>query len=89
MGITKEDKQHIFEEFGRDSNDTGSAAVQVAMISHRIKDLTEHLKKNKKDSGSKKGLYKMVAQRKKLLSYLARTDLEQCTQIRRKLGIRG
>ena len=89
MSITKEDKQQLHQEYGMHSGDTGSAAVQIAVISRRISNLTEHLKQNKKDSSSKRGLYKLVAQRKKLLVYLNRVDPQKGAEIRQKLGIRG
>lgn len=89
MSITKENKHQLHEEYGTHSGDTGSAAVQIAVLSHRISNLTEHLKQNKKDSSSKRGLYKMVAQRKGLLVYLDRVDPQKGAEIRQKLGIRG
>ena len=83
------DKKAIVKEFGKNENDTGSVEVQVALLTERIKNLTEHLKNNKQDKHSTRGLNKMVSTRKKLLDYLTETDIEKARALKTKLGIRG
>lgn len=83
------DKKAIVKEFGKNENDTGSIEVQIALLTERIKNLTEHLKSNKQDKHSTRGLNKMVSTRKKLLDYLAETDIEKARALKTKLGIRG
>ena len=83
------DKKAIVKEFGKNENDTGSVEVQVALLTERIKNLTEHLKNNKQDKHSTRGLNKMVSTRKKLLDYLTQQDIERARAIKAKLGIRG
>ena len=83
------DKKAIVKEFGKNENDTGSVEVQVALLTERIKNLTAHLKNNKQDKHSTRGLNKMVSTRKKLLDYLAEQDIERARAIKAKLGIRG
>jgi len=83
------DKKAIVKEFGKNENDTGSVEVQVALLTERIKNLTEHLKSNKQDKHSTRGLNKMVSTRKKLLDYLAEQDIEKARALKAKLGIRG
>ena len=83
------DKKAIVKEFGKNENDTGSVEVQIALLTERIKNLTEHLKNNKQDKHSTRGLNKMVSTRKKLLNYLADQDIEKARAIKAKLGIRG
>ena len=83
------DKKAIVKEFGQNENDTGSVEVQVALLTERIKNLTEHLKSNKQDKHSTRGLNKMVSTRKKLLNYLADQDIEKARALKAKLGIRG
>ena len=83
------DKKAIVKEFGKNENDTGSVEVQVALLTERIKNLTEHLKSNKQDKHSTRGLNKMVSTRKKLLDYLSETDIEKARALKAKLGIRG
>ena len=83
------DKKAIVKEFGKNENDTGSVEVQVALLTERIKNLTEHLKSNKQDKHSTRGLNKMVSTRKKLLNYLAAQDIEKARALKAKLGIRG
>ena len=85
---TKERKTEIIKEYGRSEGDTGSPEVQVALLTERIRDLTEHLKVNKKDHHSRRGLLKMVGQRRGLLDYLKKTDLEGYRVLIEKLGIR-
>ena len=86
--IAKEKKQAIIAEYGRTPGDTGSPEVQVAILSARIAELTEHLKTNQKDHHSRRGLLKMVGQRRGLLDYLKKTDLEGYRALIEKLGIR-
>jgi len=83
------DKKAIVKEFGKNENDTGSVEVQVALLTERIKNLTAHLKNNKQDKHSTRGLNKMVSTRKKLLNYLAEQDIEKARALKAKLGIRG
>ena len=82
------DKKEIIAKFGRAAGDTGSPEVQIALLSNRICALTEHLKVNRKDHSTRRGLLAMVALRKKLLSYLMREDLDKYIQITGELGIR-
>ena len=82
-------KAEIVKEFGKNEKDTGSVEVQVALLTERIKNLTEHLKSNKQDKHSTRGLNKMVSTRKKLLNYLAEQDIEKARALKAKLGIRG
>lgn len=85
----KINKAEIVKEFGSNEQDTGSVEVQIALLSARIKNLTEHLKNNKQDIHSTRGLNKMVSTRKKLLDYLSKKDIERARAIKSKLGIRG
>tara|TARA_B100001250_G_C19475628_1_gene646470 strand:+ start:443 stop:712 length:270 start_codon:yes stop_codon:yes gene_type:complete len=89
MPITKEDKEKIIKKFGKDKNDTGSTEVQVAILTHRISELTEHLKTHKKDKHTRRGLVALVSQRKKLLKYLVRSDSDSYLKLVKKLSIRG
>ena len=82
-------KAEIIKEFGKDEKDTGSIEVQIALLSARISNLTEHLKNNKQDKHSTRGLNKIVSTRKKLLDYLAAQDINRARAIKAKLGIRG
>lgn len=86
--ISKEKKQAIINEYGRCPGDTGSPEVQIAVLSARIAELTEHLKKNPKDYHSRRGMYMMVGQRRGLLDYLKRKDLNKYRELIEKLGIR-
>jgi len=86
--ITKEEKQKIIAEFGKDGNDTGSTEVQIALLTKRINDLTEHFKSHKKDHHSRRGLLKMVGQRRRLLRYLKNSNLEGYRALIAKLGLR-
>ena len=86
--ITKEMKQEIMTKYARTEGDTGSPEVQIAILTARITELTEHLKENKKDHHSRRGLLKMVGQRRGLLDYLKKTDLEGYRTLIEKLGIR-
>ena len=86
--ISKEKKTAIINEYGRKPGDTGSPEVQIAILSARIVELTEHLKENPKDHHSRRGMYKMIGQRRGLLDYLMKTDLEGYRALIEKLGIR-
>lgn len=86
--ISKEKKAAIIAEYGRQAGDTGSPEVQIAILTARIAELTEHLQHNQKDHHSRRGLLKMVGQRRGLLNYLKKTDLEGYRSLIEKLGIR-
>lgn len=86
--ITKEKKAEIMKEYARSEGDTGSPEVQVAVLTERINELTEHLKKNKKDHHSRRGLLKMVGRRRNLLGYLKKKDIERYRALIEKLGLR-
>ncbi len=86
--ISKEKKAAIIAEYGRKPGDTGSPEVQIAILTARIKELTEHLKDHPKDNHSRRGMYKMVGQRRGLLDYYKKNDLEGYRALIAKLGIR-
>ena len=86
--ITKEKKQAIMQEYARTEGDTGSPEVQVAILTARINELTEHLKVHKKDHHSRRGLLKMVGQRRSLLAYLKKKDIERYRSLIERLGLR-
>ena len=86
--ISKEKKAEIIEAYGRKPGDTGSPEVQIALLTERITELTEHLKVNKKDHHSRRGLLKMVGQRRNLLEYLKKKDLEAYRNLIERLGLR-
>ena len=86
--ITKEKKAELVEKFGKSAGDTGSPEVQVAVLTARIADLTEHLKKNQKDHHSRRGLLKMVGKRRNLLAYLKGVDIERYRSLIERLGLR-
>jgi len=88
MGVTKEEKAGIVMAYGGSEKNTGSTAVQVALITERITQLTEHFKVARKDTNSRRGLLKLVGQRRRLLKYLQRTDLAKYREIIEKLSIR-
>lgn len=87
--MEKEVKESIIEEYKIHDNDTGSPEVQIAILTHRINSLNEHLKSHKKDHHSRRGLLKMVGQRRGLLKYLRNKDIERYRSLIEKLGIRG
>ena len=89
MSINLKNKQDIVKQYGANEKDTGSAAVQVAMMSQKISELTEHLKNNQKDFATKRCLLMMVGKRKRLLSYLKSRNLDEYRELIKKLGIRG
>jgi len=88
MSITAEKKAEIIKKYARHEGDTGSPEVQIAILTERIKNLTEHIKENKKDLHSRRGLIGMVNKRRKLLNYLKRVDEERYNKIVQELGIR-
>lgn len=88
MSIEKTKKGKIISDFGRAPNDTGSPEVQIAVLTERIKALTEHLKMHKKDVSSKYGMMRMVSQRRRLLDYIKKIDVKKYEDLIAKLGIR-
>ena len=86
--ITKEKKEEIIKEYQLKEGDTGSPEVQVAILTYRINDLNEHLKVNQKDYHSRRGLLKMVGQRRSMLAYLKEKDLERYRSLIARLGLR-
>lgn len=86
--IAKEKKQAIIEKYARTAGDTGSPEVQIAVLSARIAELTEHLKANPKDNHSRRGMMKMIGQRKGMLAYLKKTDIERYRVLIESLGLR-
>ena len=86
--IAKEKKQAIIAEYGRTPNDTGSPEVQIAVLTARIQELTEHLKSNPKDHHSRRGMLKMIGQRRGLLAYLKEIDIERYRLLIERLGLR-
>jgi len=86
--MKKDLKQEIIAKYKRDENDTGSPEVQIALLTERINELTEHLKVHKKDNHSRRGLLKMVGKRRNLLNYLAKKDINRYRDIVEKLGLR-
>jgi len=86
--LAKETKEQILSDFRSHESDTGSPQVQVALLSKRINELTEHFKIHKKDNHSRRGLLKMVSQRRSLLDYLKRTDIERYHEVVTRLGLR-
>lgn len=86
--LTKEKKEEIVKNFGRKPGDTGSTEVQIALLTEQINQLTEHMKVNKKDYASNRGLLKMVGRRRKLLGYLKSEDINRYRDVTTKLGLR-
>ncbi len=89
MALDSAKKKEIISNFARNEKDTGSAEVQIALLTERIKKLTEHLKINKKDHSSRLGLLKLVGQRRRLMRYLRKKDLAKYTEVKEALGIRN
>ncbi|MEA3356041.1 MAG: 30S ribosomal protein S15 [Candidatus Bipolaricaulota bacterium] len=89
MSLAKERKEKIIDEYGQSENDTGSTRVQIALLTERIFELTEHLNQHRKDFSSQRGLRKMVGRRRRLLKYLKRQDLKEYEKLLQRLGIRG
>lgn len=87
--LTKDEKFEIINEYGKDGNDTGSAAVQIALLSKRIAELTEHLKTHKNDNASRRGMYKLIGQRRGLLTYVKNRDINEYRELLKRLSIRG
>ena len=85
---SKERKAEIVKEFGKNEQDTGSPAVQIALLTERIRELTEHLKVNPKDHHSRRGLFMLVGQRRGMLDYVMKNDIEEYRALISKLGIR-
>ena len=88
MSITTEEKTRLIKEYGSKDGDTGSPEVQIAILSSRIATLTEHFKTHKKDNHGRRGLLKMVAQRRKLLDYVKGNDESRYTDLIKRLGLR-
>jgi len=88
MTVTSERKRELVDKFGRSENDTGSAEVQVALLTERINELTEHLRGHRKDHHSRRGLLMLVGKRRRLLRYLERSDVERYRALVGELGLR-
>jgi small subunit ribosomal protein S15 len=88
MTLTKDEKGKIIGDYGTSDGDTGSPEVQVAVLSRRIDELTDHLKKHRKDHHSRRGLLQMVGRRRRLLEYLRREDVERYRELIKRLGLR-
>ena len=88
MTLTKEAKQEIIKKYGRDESDTGSTQVQIALLTQRINELTEHLRTHRHDFYSRRGLLKLVGRRRRFLNYLQKHDLEGYRTLIKELGIR-
>ena len=88
MTLTKEKKAELIDRFGRANGDTGSAEVQIALLTERINELTEHLREHRKDHHSRRGLLMLVGKRRRLLRYLERADLDRYQQVVADLGLR-
>ena len=88
MALTKEAKEKLVKKFGKNTNDTGSCEVQIAILTEEIKELTEHLKEHKHDYHSRRGLLKKVGKRRSLLNYLAKNDVNRYREIVKALGLR-
>ena len=89
MPITLEEKQSYVKQFGKDGADTGSSEVQIAVLTHRIRELTDHVKIHKKDNHTRRGLVRLVSKRKKLLKYLLRKNSKSYVNLIKELSIRG
>ena len=89
MPISKEQKNKYVEQFGSGPNDTGSSEVQIAILTHRIRELTEHVKVHKKDNHTRRGLVRLVSKRKQMLKYLIRRDSSSYVKLIKELSIRG
>jgi small subunit ribosomal protein S15 len=88
MTLTQEDKLEVVERFGKDAQDTGATEVQIALLTRRINDLTEHLRAHKHDHHSRRGLLMLVGRRRRFLNYLQKKDLERYRSLIRELGLR-
>ena len=89
MPITKEEKQGYVKQFGKDDNDSGATEVQIAVLTHRIRELTEHVKVHKKDNHTRRGLVRLVSKRKQMLKYLVRKNSASYIKLIKELSIRG
>ena len=88
LSITKERTAELIAEYGKDANDSGNVEVQVAILTERIRNLTEHLKVHKKDNHTRRGLMKLIGKRRGLLKYIKKRDIEQYRALVKRLGIR-
>jgi small subunit ribosomal protein S15 len=88
MTLTQEDKREVAERFGKDANDTCATEVQIALLTRRINDLTQHLRTHKHDHHSRRGLLMLVGRRRRFLNYLQKKDLERYRSLIRELGLR-
>mgnify|MGYP004446772013 CR=1 FL=1 len=88
MALTKDTTASLVSKFGANANDTGNTKVQIAIMTERIKQLTEHVKQFPKDTGANRGLLKVIGQRRKMLKYMKSTDLEGYRQLIKELGLR-
>ncbi|MBO7047787.1 MAG: 30S ribosomal protein S15 [Spirochaetia bacterium] len=88
MSLTKEEKLELISKFGGSETNTGSTEVQIALFTKRINELTEHFKIHTKDHNSRRGMLKLIGQRRKLLKYLKRTDLDKYRELIKELGLR-
>ena len=88
MALTKEQKEDIIKKYAKSENDTGSSEVQIAILTEEINTLTEHLKEHKHDHHSRRGLLKKVGQRRNMLNYLAKKDIQSYRELIKKLGLR-
>ena len=89
MPISIEEKKEYVKKFGKGSHDTGSSEVQIAILTHRIRELTEHVKTHKKDHHTRRGLVMLVAKRKKMMKYLMRSNSKSYLNVIKELSIRG
>ena len=89
MPISKKDKEKIIKKFGGGDKDTGSSQVQIAILTHRIRELTDHVKIHRKDNHTRRGLVQLVSKRKKMLKYLTRKNAESYVSLIKELKIRG
>ncbi len=89
MTINLKEKGKLIKSFGKNAKDSGTTDVQIALLTEKVKQLTEHLKENHKDTGCKRGLLCMVGKRRKLLAYLKKSNIEGYRELIKKLGIRG
>ena len=89
MPIQKDDKDKYVKKFGKSKSDTGSSEVQIAILTHRIRELTDHVKVHKKDKHTRRGLVQLVSKRKKMLKYLVRSDSKSYLKLIKELSIRG
>ena len=88
MSLTKQIKEEVVKTFGSNEKDTGKTEVQVALLTRRVEELTEHFKRHPKDNNSRRGLLKLVGQRRRLLAYLRKTDVDKYREIIERLNLR-